>query len=391
MEFPETNNNPIITLSFLLCMLSLAYASETCDFPAIFNFGDSNSDTGGKAAAFYPLNPPYGETFFHRSTGRYSDGRLIIDFIAESFNLPYLSPYLSSLGSNFKHGADFATAGSTIKLPTTIIPAHGGFSPFYLDVQYSQFRQFIPRSQFIRETGGIFAELVPEEYYFEKALYTFDIGQNDLTEGFLNLTVEEVNATVPDLVNSFSANVKKIYDLGARTFWIHNTGPIGCLSFILTYFPWAEKDSAGCAKAYNEVAQHFNHKLKEIVAQLRKDLPLATFVHVDIYSVKYSLFSEPEKHGFEFPLITCCGYGGKYNFSVTAPCGDTVTADDGTKIVVGSCACPSVRVNWDGAHYTEAANEYFFDQISTGAFSDPPVPLNMACHKTESLRTLASV
>ncbi|KAF2291393.1 hypothetical protein GH714_023587 [Hevea brasiliensis] len=315
-------------------MLSLAYASETCDFPAIFNFGDSNSDTGGKAAAFYPLNPPYGETFFHRSTGRYSDGRLIIDFIAESFNLPYLSPYLSSLGSNFKHGADFATAGSTIKLPTTIIPAHGGFSPFYLDVQYSQFRQFIPRSQFIRET-----------------------------EGFLNLTVEEVNATVPDLVNSFSANVKVAF----------------------------EKDSAGCAKAYNEVAQHFNHKLKEIVAQLRKDLPLATFVHVDIYSVKYSLFSEPEKHGFEFPLITCCGYGGKYNFSVTAPCGDTVTADDGTKIVVGSCACPSVRVNWDGVHYTEAANEYFFDQISTGAFSDPPVPLNMACHKTESLRTLASI
>ncbi|KAF2313078.1 hypothetical protein GH714_009122 [Hevea brasiliensis] len=257
----------------------------------IFNFGDSNSDTGGKAAAFYPLNPPYGETFFHRSTGRYSDGRLIIDFIAESFNLPYLSPYLSSLGSNFKHGADFATASSTIKLPTTIIPAHGGFSPFYLDVQYSQFRQFIPRSQFIRETGGIFAELVPEEYYFEKALYTFDIGQNDLTEGFLNLTVEEVNATVPDLVNSFSANVK----------------------------------------------------------------------------------------------------GGKYNFSVAAPCGDTVTADDGTKIVVGSCACPSVRVNWDGVHYTEAANEYFFDQISTGAISDPPVPLNMACHKTESLRTLASI
>ncbi|KAJ9147720.1 hypothetical protein P3X46_029846 [Hevea brasiliensis] len=361
MEFAETNNNPIIAFSFLLCMLAQAYASETCDFQQSLTFGDSNSDTGGKAAAFYPLNPPYGETFFHRSTGRYSDGRLIIDFIAESFNLPYLSPYLSSLGSNFKHGADFATASSTIKLPTTIIPAHGGFSPFYLDVQYSQFRQFIPRSQFIRETGGIFAELVPEEYYFEKALYTFDIGQNDLTEGFLNLTVEEVNATVPDLVNSFSANVK------------------------------AEKDSAGCAKAYNEVAQHFNHKLKEIVAQLRKDLPLATFVHVDIYSVKYSLFSEPEKHGFEFPLITCCGYGGKYNFSVAAPCGDTVTADDGTKIVVGSCACPSVRVNWDGVHYTEAANEYFFDQISTGAFSDPPVPLNMACHKTESLRTLASI
>ncbi|KAF2291392.1 hypothetical protein GH714_023551 [Hevea brasiliensis] len=382
MEFPETNNKLITTLSFLLCMLSLTYASKNCDFPAIFNFGDSNSDTGGLAAAFSPPNSPFGETFFHMPAGRYSDGRLIIDFIAKSFNLPYLSAYLNSLGANFKHGANFATAASTIQIPTSIVP-NGGYSPFYLDVQYEQFLQFISRSQIIREKGAMFAESVPERDYFEKALYTFDIGQNDLGAGFSgNLSVEEVNATVPDIVNSFSANVKKIYNLGARSFWIHNTGPLGCLAYIFESFPLAEKDSAGCAKAYNEVAQHFNLNLKESVAQLRKDLPLAVFTYVDIYSVKYSLFSEPEKHGFEFPLIACCGYGGKYNYSSTIGCGDTVTEDDGTQIVVGSCDRPAVRVSWDGAHYTEAANKFIFDQISTGAFSDPPTALNMACHNT---------
>lgn len=52
-----------------------------CDFPAIYNFGDSNSDTGGIFAAFYPAGPPSGETFFHQPAGRGSDGRLIIDFI----------------------------------------------------------------------------------------------------------------------------------------------------------------------------------------------------------------------------------------------------------------------------------------------------------------------
>ncbi|KAF2291429.1 hypothetical protein GH714_023977 [Hevea brasiliensis] len=254
--------------------------------------------------------------------GRYSDGRLIIDFIAKSFNLPYLSAYLNSLGANFKHGANFATAASTIQIPTSIVP-NGGYSPFYLDVQYEQFLQFISRSQIIREKGAMFAESVPERDYFEKALYTFDIGQNDIGAGFL-----------------------KIYNLGARSFWIHNTGPLGCLAYIFESFPLAEKDSAGCAKAYNEVAQHFNLNLKESVAQLRKDLPLAVFTYVDIYSVKYSLFSEPEKHGFELPLV-CCGYGGKYNFSSNVRCGDTVTAN-GTQIVVGSCDRPSVRVNWDG-------------------------------------------
>lgn len=52
-----------------------------CDFPAIFNFGDSNSDTGGRSAALFQVPPPYGETFFKKPSGRLSDGRLIVDFI----------------------------------------------------------------------------------------------------------------------------------------------------------------------------------------------------------------------------------------------------------------------------------------------------------------------
>ncbi|CAK9180428.1 unnamed protein product [Ilex paraguariensis] len=52
-----------------------------CDFPAIYNFGDSNSDTGGISAAFLPIQAPYGVNFFRKPAGRDSDGRLIIDFI----------------------------------------------------------------------------------------------------------------------------------------------------------------------------------------------------------------------------------------------------------------------------------------------------------------------
>jgi hypothetical protein len=85
--------------------------------------------------------------------------------------------------------------------------------------------------------------------------------------------------------------------VGARSFWIHNTGPIGCLPYISAGFPLAEKDENGCAKQYNEVAQYFNQKLKEEVVQLRDDLPLAAITYVDIYSVKYSLFSNPKKYG----------------------------------------------------------------------------------------------
>lgn len=91
--------------------------------------------------------------------------------------------------------------------------------------------------------------------------------------------------------------VQNISDLGGRSFWIHNTRPIGCLPYILMNFPSAERDEAGCAKAFNEVAQHFNSRLKETIAQLRKEIPSAAFTYVDIYSVKYSLISQPLEHG----------------------------------------------------------------------------------------------
>lgn len=75
-----------------------------------------------------------------------------MEISAQSFDLPYISAYLNSLGTNFSHGANFATAASTIRLPTRIIPG-GGFSPFYLDVQLQQFSQFKNRSQIIRNRG----------------------------------------------------------------------------------------------------------------------------------------------------------------------------------------------------------------------------------------------
>ncbi|GLT69538.1 hypothetical protein SLA2020_416820 [Shorea laevis] len=104
------------------------------------------------------------------------------------------------------------------------------------------------------------------------------------------MTIEEVNASVPDIVNGFSINVKNIYNLGARSFWIPNTGPIGCLPHVLTQFPSTQRDNNGCAKSYNDVAQYFNYKLKETIVQLRIDLPLAaiTYVDVTLSSILYS-------------------------------------------------------------------------------------------------------
>lgn len=79
MEFKCFTLQSLLILEIFLPSLILGL--NNCNFPAIFNFGDSNSDTGGLSAAFGQAPPPNGETFFHAPAGRFCDGRLLIDFI----------------------------------------------------------------------------------------------------------------------------------------------------------------------------------------------------------------------------------------------------------------------------------------------------------------------
>ena len=74
---------------------------------------------------------------------------------------------------------------------------------------------------------------------------------------------------------------------------------MGCLPYVLDRFlvTAAQIDKYGCASPYNDVAQYFNQNLKEALAQLRKDLPLAAITYVDVYTVKYTLISQAKKYG----------------------------------------------------------------------------------------------
>lgn len=48
---------------------------------------------------------------------------------------------------------------------------------------------------------------LPRPEDFSKALYTMDIGQNDLAYGFQHTTEEQVRASIPDILNQFSQAV----------------------------------------------------------------------------------------------------------------------------------------------------------------------------------------
>ncbi|XP_071717492.1 GDSL esterase/lipase At5g14450-like [Rutidosis leptorrhynchoides] len=339
-----------------------------CQFPAIYNFGDSNSDTGAASAVFSPVLPPYGITYFHKPSGRYSDGRLIIDFIAENLSMPYLSAYVDSIGTNFRHGANFAASGCTIQ-PADALMLNRTFNPITLDVQLSQFEQFKKRSSdlFNEVVSSEIKDRLPRSEDYSRALYTFDIGQNDLHAGITSMKEEQVKKYIPSIINQFASVVEKLYQNGARTLWIHNTGPIGCLPVLVKNNPPPRNntDQIGCVNSYNELAQEFNKQLKEKVLKLRTQFQEASCVYIDIYSLKYSVISEANKYGFVDPLGKCLGQDG-----------------DDSK----ACANPYEYINWDGIHYTEAAKKWVANYIQDGSMCEPKIPLREACRAVSRYR-----
>ncbi|CAM8907515.1 unnamed protein product [Rhodiola kirilowii] len=358
----------------LFAFLSVCIHNATCfdfNYPAVYNFGDSNSDTGNLVAGIgAQLHPPNGQTYFKTPSGRFCDGRLIIDFLMDAMDLPFLNAYLESVGAPIFHkGCNFAAAGSTIHPPTAT-----SVSQFSFSIQVDQFVRFKSHALELLAKGRKFNKYLPSASYFKDALYTFDIGQNDLAGAFYSNTFDQVVASIPSALEEFETGLKTLYEQGARKFWIHNTGPLGCLPQNIVYFGTnpSKLDELGCVSGHNQAAMLFNLQLHALTKKFQAEMPDTNVVYVDIYAIKSNLITNYSKNGFEQPTMACCGYGGPpSNFNNEIRCGNTKVVN-GTSVTAQACDDSSEYVSWDGIHYTEAANQFVASQILTGKYSDPP-------------------
>ncbi|XP_073279777.1 GDSL esterase/lipase At1g54790-like [Primulina huaijiensis] len=358
------------SLIFLLLICLPSAKSIDFNYPAVFNFGDSNSDTGGLVAGLgESLDPPNGQTYFKKPSGRFCDGRLIIDFLMDAMDLPFLNSYLDAIGApSFRTGCNFAAAGSTV-LPATA----SSVSPFSFGIQVAQFFRFKAKVQDLQAKPRKFDKYIPAQDSIQKALYMFDIGQNDLAGAFYSKTLDQIIASIPTILAQFEDGIEKLYEQGERNFWIHNTGPLGCLPQNIAKFgtDTSRLDELGCVSSHNQASRLLNLQLHALCKKLQSQYPDSNLTFVDIFTIKSNLIANYSRYGFEQPLMACCGYGGPpLNYDNRISCGQTKLLN-GSSVTAKGCSDSTEYVNWDGIHYTEAANQYVASQILTGKYSDP--------------------
>lgn len=355
-----------MAMSGLLC-------NSKCNFEAIFNFGDSNSDTGGFWAAFPAQSGPFGMTYFKRPAGRASDGRLIVDFFAEALGLPFLSPYLQSVGSDYRHGANYATLASTVLLPNTSLFVTG-ISPFSLAIQLNQMKQF---KALVDEFYSPSSTSLPPPDIFGKSLYMLYIGQNDFTSN-LGASTGGDKQYLLQVVSQIAGTIKELFGLGGRTFMVLNLAPVGCYPAFLDGQS-SDLDEFGCAISYNNAVVEYNNMLKTKLNQTRQALPNASVIYVDTHSLLLELIHHPTNHGFKYGTKACCGYGGgDYNYNSQVYCGNSKVIN-GSTVTAKACSDPNDYVSWDGIHTTEAANKFVTQAILNGSYFEPPFPIRQLC------------
>ncbi|KAF7803349.1 GDSL esterase/lipase [Senna tora] len=350
----------LVTLSF-----TIPSTIQGC-YTSIFSFGDSLTDTGNLhfiTSSSRPdcWHPPYGSTHFHRPTGRCSDGRLILDFIAESLRLPLVEPYLGVKNGqvkdwNVEQGVNFAVAGATAL--DGVVLEEKGFevevaANYSLRVQLDWFKELLP-------------SLCNSSSSCKKALQNSlfivgEIGGNDYGYPLSQpRSMEEVKTYVPLVVSAITSVIRAV------TLMVPGNLPLGCNPVYLTKYAVPDEDEydqAGCLKWLNTFFDYHNEFLQAELNRLQELYPRTNIIYADYFNSASHFYHSPEQFGFVKDVLkVCCGGGGPYNYNASALCSYSGAI---------SCDDPSQYVSWDGLHLTEAAYRWMTKGLLDGTYTIP--------------------
>lgn len=312
-------------------------------FPAIITFGDSTVDSGNNnyiKTLFKANRRPYGENYLgHVPTGRFSDGKLVPDFVASSLGIkeaipPFLQPNLSE--DEMLTGVSFASAGSgyddlTTKL-SNVIP---------VSKQVELFKSYIEKLR------GVVGEEKGKKIIGE-ALVIISAGTNDLVFNFLDIPTRRLEFDMSGyqsfLLERLEKFVKELYDLGCRKMVVSGLPPIGCLPIQMT-IKFEILTNRKCLEDQNSDAQSYNEKLAKLLPEIQAMLPRSKIVFAEVYEPMLDMINYPQQYGFVETNIGCCGTG---LLEASFLCNPITTI----------CTKPSQFLFWDSVHPTQEAYLY---------------------------------
>ncbi|KAK9064280.1 hypothetical protein SSX86_015660 [Deinandra increscens subsp. villosa] len=358
--------------TILLIFTSFNKDANGC-YTSIISFGDSLADTGNLKQIYATLKrdsphfffPPYGETFFHNVTGRCSNDRLIIDFIAETLGVLRISPYQKIKTSNMMElgqGINFAVIGATA-LDSSFHEARGVYNPFTnasLSIQLKWFKELLPSICDIKSDC--------KNLLHNSLILMGEIGGNDYNHPIIaGKPFDELKSYVPLVIDTIESAIHNLIDLGAQTLVVPGNLPIGCSAAYLAIYYGSDKvqfdNATGCLIHLNEFSEYHNRLLQMALNRIRELHPNVNVIYADYYNAAMQFYRSPQEYGFtNGALSACCGGGGPYNYNELVQCADPSST---------TCDHPETYANWDGLHLTEAAYHIIYKSLFQGTYTTP--------------------
>ncbi|RCV42016.1 hypothetical protein SETIT_9G181100v2 [Setaria italica] len=338
----------MVAVAFLAAATTFLLAAATAaPVPAIYVFGDSLADVGNNnhlptlLRADFPHN---GIDYPGRkATGRFSNGKNSVDFLADSLGLASPPPYLalSRSNANYANGVNFASGGAGVSNATN----KGQCISFDKQIDYfSSVNASLAQSLGQAQTTA----------HLAKSLFAITIGSNDIIHYAKSSSAAAGNNQpfVDALIQTLTGQLQRLYDLGARKLVFLGTGPVGCCPSLRELS--AAKD---CSAVANDASVRYNAAAASLLGGMVARHPDMRYALFDSSAALLPFINTPAAYGFAEAKAACCGLGD-------------MNAKIGCTPLSFYCANRTSHVFWDFYHPTEATAR----KLSSTAF-DGSAPL----------------
>ncbi|CAL5048262.1 unnamed protein product [Urochloa decumbens] len=319
---------------------------------SVVDNGNNNFLNGSGVRADYL---PYGVDFPLGPSGRFSNGRNVIDALGELLGLPGLVPPFADPRTHGRaatlRGVNFASGGSGIldntgKLTGEVVSLRQQIRNFEA-VTLPDLRAQLHGAAATAGDHRIKGQDSFQRCYLSKCLFVIGTGGNDYLLNYFNPRKNgtEGGPALPDftrsLITKLSDHLQRLYGLGARKFVIFSIQPTGCTPVVRAFL---NITGAACIEPVNDAVALFNSELRRLVVDgARSRMPAARLAYIDSYKIIKDMLDHPAKHGVRETGRACCEMSRSSSGALCKKRGPV-------------CRDRTEYVFFDGLHPTDAVN-----------------------------------